>query len=1334
MSVEQGFIEYVFEQRGADAVRREFDKIADATKGSAEGMARLDKIIQAVSSRAPRLAASLTQARNALAAYNKEVSESEKREAALQKLNAAKKSYGTVNTAGRQADRKREIGGEAEATERLAKAEERVARASADIARIKASGRSDVSAINAEASAYKNLERGTRQVTTAKRDLANATEESTRGLASQRYALYDISSTYAIVGAAMVGAGIYATVMGAQFESAFTSVERTLDPLETTSEGIEDMRQSLMQLQGELPLTFAELSKIATIGNQMGIAADGIISFTGTVARFSEISGESIESVTQSFGGLAAQTGLNEAYFENLASSIALVAISSNATDKQIMALTKELAAGATTAGFTIDQIVGLAGALASLQVPPERARGAIDMYFERINAAVATGGSDLTAWAAAMGKSAEQVERMARSGDGAELLTDFIDRLQGLDPVEMTEVFSALDTDALRLANTLRKLGLNSDLLKDQLALGKQGFIDGGYAIDQYSKTLDDLNTQWTIFINGINSVIATITGGAVPGLAGLLSMVNNIIYAFQAWLVDNPWAARALTIGTAFVAITGTLLLLRGITFRAQAAMLAFRLATAQAAATGVAASGGLRSLAGALFGVGNGARAGAGGLRVFRAALVSTGIGAAAVGIGFLAEKFIGGGGAADDAALSIEQYNDAVNSTRKPSLDGANAAKDLAGALGGGGGGGGVSGAAEKAVEKIRTLIDYANDLSGVFKRASSLRFDAGDSIDKVTLKWIQMNEQMEEYQRKVRSLTADRSLKAYWLGIAEAYNDQLRASQLREEIAKIDDELAEANAGASTELQGNSKAAIENRVTMAGLVRGYEDYLIKLAESGASQQTLQDESRRLRGEFVDQARQLGYNASEVDVYAKSFGDMSTIIANVPRDVTIDFNGDPAELALAEFFSKVKTDAAQTGSEAGGGLADGMGGALDGVDFGEEDLFGDLSTEAKKTTDGIDKFFNDMWWNIGHSMIRALGIMYGALGGFLVGLEYFFSGKSFKEGFNKGFEGWDTEFRDQFGAIGFFGADAMEKEFKKGVKPGQWIADGVTYEYDLATNAMKRVGVSSAEEYQRGLKEGVIPGPVIVDNVNYAKDWITGEVYKVGSESGKKFSTGVGDTSKLGPVLSTNISGSSLQAYTLADSLGRGVGTNVNSGTGKTVNTGGVIGGNVINAAPTVGGSALNLGISIANKLKEGATWALNLLFGGSGTKARSLVRDMVGFSAGGYTGPGHWQKPAGMVHAGEYVIPKKHVDQRTGTPNASYVQSLNHGKAAPKMGYASGGFAGGGTVPVNVVNAVELGVRSLHAIGNSGGGSSLTSDMIGNAASHSFEQKSLVGAN
>lgn len=79
-------------------------------------------------------------------------------------------------------------------------------------------------------------------------------------------------------------------------------------------------------------------------------------------------------------------------------------------------------------------------------------------------------------------------------------------------------------------------------------------------------------------------------------------------------------------------------------------------------------------------------------------------------------------------------------------------------------------------------------------------------------------------------------------------------------------------------------------------------------------------------------------------------------------------------------------------------------------------------------------------------------------------------------------------------------------------------------------------------------------------------------------------------------------------------------------------------------------------------------KQLAQSGINMLFGGgSGAGGFGLFGKLLGFADGGYTGPGGRNQPAGIVHAGEYVMDAK-TTRRIGVANLDKLR-----------GYAGGGF-------------------------------------------------------
>jgi TP901 family phage tail tape measure protein len=223
------------------------------------------------------------------------------------------------------------------------------------------------------------------------------------------------------------------------------------------------------------------------------------------------------------------------------------------------------------------------------------------------------------------------------------------------------------------------------------------------------------------------------------------------------------------------------------------------------------------------------------------------------------------------------------------------------------------------------QEVRTLLDFADDLESVFSRAFDLRFATTFSIDNIADAWQNLSETVEDARYEVdellasqQDLSADRALKEYFLSVAEAYDDTLRAAQLRKELSEMDRdqakaarELAEAEQISGGVLTGDGAGARANRGALLGLVEEYQDYIATLAESGASQDELREATEKARRQFTEQARELGFQEHVVQQYAAAFDDVRFAIDNVPRNITVEANVNPALQALNELNASLQT---------------------------------------------------------------------------------------------------------------------------------------------------------------------------------------------------------------------------------------------------------------------------------------------------------------------------------------------------------------------------------------------------------------------------------------
>lgn len=394
---------------------------------------------------------------------------------------------------------------------------------------------------------------------------------------SGRYALYDVANTYQQFQRVLMTVGREfqkAVQTFAAFETSFTSVERAMQPLPDEFAGI---RNEIVKLTGELPVAFDELSKIATLGAQMGIKANGITDFTEQVTKFSTITGLASDTVAQKFGRISQLAKVPSDDFNKLGSAVAFAGISAVATDEEILTLTENIAAAASDSGFTADKIVGLATAMSSLGIAPEQARGVITRLFGDINRAVEGGGKPLQAFADHLGMSAEEAKALWKA-DPQGFFKSMLDGLSGSS--NMTAALDKLNISETREVSTLQKLAGNMDVYNQSMADAQESYANGSFLSDAYGKTQDNLATKMELLNNQIKMLQDSFGQALAPSLGVVVGWMTDLLAGINK-ISQNPMAKWAMGIVTALGALVAIMVTYKMVSMKATASLLAFRTA---------------------------------------------------------------------------------------------------------------------------------------------------------------------------------------------------------------------------------------------------------------------------------------------------------------------------------------------------------------------------------------------------------------------------------------------------------------------------------------------------------------------------------------------------------------------------------------------------------------------------------------------------------------------------------------------------------------------------------------------------------------------------------
>jgi len=753
-----------------------------------------------------------------------------------------------------------------------------------------------------------------------------ANEEFINTLPRLRYALYDVAAGAQNVSQAIIQVGVDVISTAASYETAFTNVQRVTD---LTDKQTVALRDSLKDLATQIPLSFQDLSGITTLGAQLGISEDRLIGFTETVSKFSSVANVSNEETAKSFGALSELLNFSQADFEKFGSSVAYAGKEAVATESEILSVATQIGGVAGAAGFSAESVVGLSTALASLRIPAEQSRGAMTRFLQETNRAVAENGPQLEMFAQVIGVSVEEASTLAKT-DMSGFFNRFIQGLQGMDPQNLTLALDALGLADQRVTNTLTRLASNFNVVEQSQANAAKGFQDGTFLADAFGQKADDLASKFQFLQNAIANLGDSIGQSFSPQIGAVVDGLTTMIIGFEEFTKSADGRAFVNIAGfiAALAAVIAGLVTVIALAGAGSAAFVTV-LSTLKAAQFVAFFTGLISSFTGVTVSAGIATAA----LTAFRIALLLSGVGIALAVVGGVAASMAGAAKQTKLAADGTSNWAKTVSAAEakagalKASTNGVN--KEFTDM--GSGSGGGTAG---KAAAKLRTLTDYANDLSAVFSRAFDIRFSNTTALDAISKSFSSIakstedaRDQISGINTEIQSLTADKALQEYFLTVAEAYGDSLKAQEIRANLAKIDADLIKKNKDLSKvqdktnkTLVGNSDAAVQNRGDIINLVSQYQNYVKSLASSGMKQDELRAKAAQLKADFVAQATQLGYNSDELGIYSAAFDDLTYAIDNVPRniDISLEIDSNPAKTALAEILAAGQSTADGIGS--------------------------------------------------------------------------------------------------------------------------------------------------------------------------------------------------------------------------------------------------------------------------------------------------------------------------------------------------------------------------------------------------------------------------------
>lgn len=273
----------------------------------------------------------------------------------------------------------------------------------------------------------------------------------------------------------IVALGATAIKASIDYESAFTSVRKTVDATEDEFDSLSD---SVKRMSTEVATSGADIAEVMAVAGQLGIANKHLVGFTRTMIDLGNSTDIVADRAASTLAKFANITGMDQSQFTNLGSALVDLGNNYATTESAIMELSMRLAAAGHQVGLSEAQILGFATALSSVGIEAEMGGSAFSKALIKMEVASATGGDALEDFGRVAGMTAKEFKKLW-DNDPAAAFQAFIVGL------------SKMDDEGESAIATLEEIGIKEVRLRDTL-------LRATNATELFTKAQNTANTAW--------------------------------------------------------------------------------------------------------------------------------------------------------------------------------------------------------------------------------------------------------------------------------------------------------------------------------------------------------------------------------------------------------------------------------------------------------------------------------------------------------------------------------------------------------------------------------------------------------------------------------------------------------------------------------------------------------------------------------------------------------------------------------------------------------------------------------------------------------------------
>lgn len=333
-----------------------------------------------------------------------------------------------------------------------------------------------------------------------------------------------------------------------KFESAMADVKKVVNF--DSPQGLANMRQDLLDLSTQIPITADGLAQIAAAAGQSGIAANEITKFTEAAAKMGTAFDISAQEAGQAMAEMRTAFKMSQTDVEALADKINYLGNTSPNSAAKIMKIVQTVGPLGELAGVSAAQIAAMGASVNSL-APEVVATGLKNMFLALTKGESAT--KSASEAFKKLGLDSVQVSKDMQQNSEA-TINRIIESLKKLPEAQRTATIN--DIFGAEALPVIAQMVTNTETLTKNLTAVGDATKYAGSMQQEYAARSATTENQLALFSNNLNVLKVNVGSALLPAINQLAQAVIPVVQSMATWAQQNP------DLVTQIVAITGAVL----------------------------------------------------------------------------------------------------------------------------------------------------------------------------------------------------------------------------------------------------------------------------------------------------------------------------------------------------------------------------------------------------------------------------------------------------------------------------------------------------------------------------------------------------------------------------------------------------------------------------------------------------------------------------------------------------------------------------------------------------------------------------------------------------